>query len=68
MKGDEIPISAQLVSVADVFDALIEERCYKKAFSKEKAFEMITRGECGTFSPKIIECLKKCYPFEDDND
>lgn len=64
LKGDDIPISAQLVSVADVYDALIEERCYKKAFTKEKAFEMITNGECGIFSPKLIECFVKCYPFE----
>ena len=64
LKGDDIPISAQLVSVADVYDALIEERCYKKAFTKEKAFEMITNGECGIFSPKLMECFVKCYPFE----
>ena len=45
LKEDEIPVSAQLVSVADVYDALINERCYKAAFSKEEAFYMIINGE-----------------------
>lgn len=57
LKGDEIPISAQVVSIADVYDALTSERCYKKAFSHEKAIEMICGGECGTFNPLIVECL-----------
>ena len=56
--GDEIPIAAQIVSVADVYDALISERCYKKAFTKEQAFQMITNGECGTFSPKLMQCFQ----------
>lgn len=56
--GDEIPIEAQIVSVADVYDALISERCYKKAFTKEQAFHMITNGECGTFSPKLMDCFR----------
>ncbi len=56
--GDAIPIEAQIVSVADVYDALISERCYKKAFTKEKAFDMITNGECGTFSPKLLDCFR----------
>lgn len=58
LKGDEIPLSAQVVSVADVYDALTSERVYKKAFSHEKAMEMILGGECGTFNPDILECLK----------
>lgn len=58
LQGDDIPISAQIVSVADVYDALISERCYKKAFTKEQAFNMIINGECGVFSPKLIECFK----------
>jgi len=58
LKGDEIPLSAQIVSVADVYDALTSERIYKKAFSHEKAMEMILGGECGTFSPDMMECLK----------
>lgn len=59
LKGDEIPISAQIVSLADVYDALTSERCYKKAFSHEKAMEMILNGECGVFSPLLLECLKE---------
>ena len=58
LKGDEIPISAQLVSLADVYDALINERCYKDAFSKEQAFHMIVNGECGVFSPKLMEAFR----------
>lgn len=56
--GDNIPIEAQIVSIADVYDALINERCYKDAFSKDKAFDMILNGECGMFNPKILECFK----------
>lgn len=56
--GEEIPISAQIVSVADVYDALVSERVYKKAFSKEESFHMILNGECGVFSPKLLECLR----------
>ena len=47
MKGEEIPISAQVVSLADVYDALVSDRVYKKAYSHEKAMEMILNGECG---------------------
>ena len=57
MKGEEIPISAQVVSLADVYDALTSERVYKKAFPHEKAIEMIVAGECGQFNPLLIECL-----------
>ena len=57
LKGDEIPISAQLVSLADVYDALTSERCYKKAFSHEKAMQMILNGECGAFNPLLLQCL-----------
>ncbi len=57
LKGDEIPISAQLVSLADVYDALTSERCYKKAFSHEKAVQMILNGECGAFNPLLLQCL-----------
>ena len=57
LKGDEIPISAQLVSLADVYDALTSERCYKKAFSHEKAVQMIRNGECGAFNPLLMQCL-----------
>ena len=57
LKGDAIPISAQLVSLADVYDALTSERCYKKAFSHEKAVQMILNGECGAFNPLLLQCL-----------
>lgn len=57
LKGDEIPISAQVVSVCDVYDALVSERVYKKAVPHEKAIEMIKGGECGVFNPVLIECL-----------
>lgn len=58
LAGDDIPIGAQLVSLADVYDALTSERCYKKAFPHEKAVQMILGGECGTFNPLLLECLK----------
>ena len=57
LKGEEIPISAQIVSIADVYDALVNERVYKSAFTKEKAFQMIVTGECGVFSPKLLDCF-----------
>ena len=57
LKGDEIPINAQLVALADVYDALTSERCYKKAFSHEKAVQMILNGECGAFNPLLLQCL-----------
>ena len=55
--GDEIPISAQVVSLADVYDALVSERVDKKAFSHERAIQMILNGECGAFNPVLLECL-----------
>lgn len=58
LKGEEIPISAQIVSVADVYDALVNERCYKAAFTTEEAYRMISGGECGTFSPKLMHCFE----------
>lgn len=57
--GDAIPICAQVVSVADVYDALTSERCYKPPYSHEKAIEMIMGGECGAFNPLLLECLKE---------
>lgn len=59
LEGEDIPISAQIVSVADVYDALVCERVYKAAFPKDKAFQMILNGECGTFSPRLMEAFKK---------
>lgn len=58
LKGDEIPISAQIVSLADVYDALTSERVYKKAFTHEKTMDMILGGECGAFNPILIDCLR----------
>lgn len=57
LKGDEIPICAQIVSLADVYDALTSERVYKKAFSHEQTMEMIQTGQCGAFNPILLECL-----------
>ena len=57
LKGDEIPLSAQIVSLADVYDGLTSERVYKPAFSHEKAIQMILNGECGAFNPLLLECL-----------
>ena len=55
--GNQIPISAQIVSIADVYDALVSERVYKKALPHEKALKMILDGECGHFNPDLLDCL-----------
>ena len=57
LKGDDIPISAQIVALADVYDALTSERVYKKALPHETAIEMITHGQCGAFNPMLLQCL-----------
>ena len=57
LKGGDIPIAAQVVAMADVYDALTSERCYKKAFGHDKAMEIILNGECGQFNPLLLECL-----------
>ncbi len=57
LKGDDIPISAQVVSLTDAYDALISERVYKRAYSTSEAYAMIIGGECGTFNPKILDCF-----------
>ena len=59
LRGDEIPIAAQIVAIADVYDALVSKRCYKDAYGKSEAFRMIMAGECGVFSEKILTCLAK---------
>lgn len=59
LKGDEIPIAAQTVALADVYDALISDRCYKKAIPHEEAVKMILRGECGAFNPLLLQCLEQ---------
>lgn len=56
--GDEIPIAAQVVSIADVYDALVSERVYKKAYTHEQAIQMIFNGECGAFNPILLNCLR----------
>ena len=61
LQGEAIPISAQVVSLADAYDALVSERVYKKAFSHEKAMEMILNGECGAFNPILLQCLKDIH-------
>ncbi|WP_115716811.1 diguanylate cyclase [Amedibacterium intestinale] len=63
LKGDEIPLSAQVVSLADVYDALTSERCYKKAIPHEEAMQMILDGKCGAFNPKLLAAL---IDIEDD--
>ena len=57
LKGDEIPLWAQIVSVIDVYDALISVRTYKPAYTPAQAVKMINEGECGSFSPKVLECF-----------
>ncbi len=57
LKGDDIPISAQVVALADVYDALTSKRVYKDSFTHEKAIDMIKNGECGAFNPLILKCL-----------
>ena len=59
LKGEEIPIWSQVVSVVDVYDALVSPRVYKSAYSHEKALEMILNGECGCFNPDLLDCLKE---------
>ena len=74
LKGEEIPISAQVVSVADVYDALASERVYKKAVPHEKVLEMILHGECGQPNPILKECQQEissrirseCYDEEQE--
>jgi putative two-component system response regulator len=58
LKGDDIPISAQIVSLVDVYDALVSERVYKKPLDKETAYNMIFEGKCGVFNPRILKCFE----------
>lgn len=66
LKGEEIPIAAQVVALADVYDALTSERCYKKAYSHEEALEMILEGKCGVFNPLLLQCLKEISDILED--
>ncbi len=58
LKGDEIPIWAQVVSIIDVYDALVSKRVYKEAYAEDEAARMIRDGECGTFSPVMLDCFR----------
>ncbi len=62
LKGDEISIAAQVVSIVDVYDALVSVRVYKKAFAPDEAVRMIVNGECGIFNPKLLECFLEAEP------
>ncbi len=62
LKGDEITPWSQVVSIADVYDALISPRVYKNAYAPDKAVEMIRNGECGQFGPKLLACFFACEP------
>ena len=59
LKGEQIPIAAQVVALADVYDALTSERCYKKAYSHKDALKMILDGQCGAFNPTLLSCLQE---------
>ncbi len=59
LAGEDIPICAQVVGLADVYDALTTKRAYKEAFSFDQSVNMILKGECGVFSPKLLECFKQ---------
>ena len=59
LKGDAIPIAAQVVALADVYDALTSDRCYKPAYDHDTALRMILNGECGDFNPLLLECLNE---------
>ncbi|MCM1045153.1 MAG: response regulator [Candidatus Gastranaerophilales bacterium] len=58
LAGDEIPLSAQVVAIADVYDALVSPRVYKSAYANNTAYDMIMNGECGQFSPDVLECFQ----------
>ena len=62
LRGEENTIYAQIVALADVYDALVSERIYKSAFTPEKAHEMIKNGECGLFSVKLLNCFDIARP------
>ncbi len=59
LRGEEIPIAAQVAALADVYDALTSQRCYKEAYSHAQSMEMIRAGACGSFSPLLMECLEE---------
>ena len=60
--GEETPIWTQIVSLADVYDALVSKRCYKDALSRERAMNMILGGECGAFNPELLQYFQQAEP------
>jgi putative two-component system response regulator len=62
LSGEDIPIWSQIVSIVDVYDALVSKRVYKEAYAVDEAVRMIFSGECGTFSPKVLDCFKMAKP------
>ena len=60
LKGDEIAIGVQVIALADAYDALVSERCYKRRYVSDEALRMILGGECGAFNPCLLESLKGC--------
>lgn len=62
LKGEEISIWSQIVSLADVYDALVSKRVYKDAFAYEEALKMIQDGKCGVFNPELLEMFVSCEP------
>lgn len=63
LKGNQIPLAAQIVSIADVYDALVSPRCYKKAFSHDTAIDMIRNGKCGCFNPELLVYFQEIEPL-----
>lgn len=59
--GEDIPLSAQIVGLADVYDALTQERCYKERIGHTQAVKMILDSECGAFSPLLLDCFSECH-------
>ena len=66
LRGEEIPVEAQVVALADVYDALTSTRVYKQAFPHGVAMRMIMGGECGVFNPLLLQCLRELGPRLDD--
>lgn len=63
ISGEEIPVSARIMALTDVYDALTTSRCYKEAFSHENAREIIIEGKGTHFDPKVVACFQRT---EDD--
>lgn len=59
LKGNAIPMCAQVVGIVDAYDALINDRPYKRKYEHEEAIRMISNGECGAFSNQLMQCFKE---------